>query len=271
MDGNNGGDMKERFLSAVCMLIIIVPIIILGSWPFYIFTLILGMIATYELLNLNKKLPNVVKIITYLFIILIILSNINGKDFLISFDLKSLIFLLLVYLSLLVLVNNQESYNYKNAFYLIGIVLFIGISFNNFIHIRNIGMNLLIYLLLITVGTDSFALFIGKSFGKHKLAPLISPNKTIEGAVGGSVVATILASLFYIFVVKDYSSIIIVIVLTFILSVVGQLGDLIKSSIKRHAGIKDFSNLIPGHGGILDRLDSIIFVMMAYILISNLF
>ena len=129
----------------------------------------------------------------------------------------------------------------------------------------------MIYLFLITILTDTFALFIGKSFGKHKLAPLISPNKTIEGAVGGSVVATILASLFYIFVVKDYSSIIIVIVLTFVLSLVGQLGDLIKSSIKRHAGIKDFSNLIPGHGGILDRLDSIIFVMMAYILISNLF
>jgi len=263
--------MKERFLSAVCMLIIIVPIIILGSWPFYIFTLIIGIIATYELLNLNKKLPKVVKVITYLFISLIILSNINSKDFLISFELKSLIFLLLVYLSLLVLVNNQESYNYKDAFYQIGIVLFIGISFNNFIHVRNIGMNLLIYLLLITIGTDSFALFIGSAFGKHKLAPLISPNKTIEGAVGGSIVGTIVASLFYIFVIKEYNSIYLVITSTLVLTIIGQIGDLIKSSIKRHEGIKDFSNLIPGHGGVMDRVDSIIFVMMAYILISNLF
>lgn len=263
--------MKERVISAIFMFIIIIPIIILGSWPFYIFTLILGIIATHELLNLNKKIPSFVKIITYLFISLIIFSNINSKSFFISFDLKSLIFLLLVYLSLLVLVNNQETYNYKDAFYLIGIVLFLGISFNNFIHIRNIGMNLLIYLLLITIGTDSFALFIGKVFGKNKLAPLISPNKTIEGAVGGSVVGTIVASLFYIFIIQEYHSIYLVITSTFVLTLVGQIGDLIKSSIKRHEGIKDFSNLIPGHGGVLDRVDSIIFVMMAYILISNLF
>lgn len=263
--------MKERVISAIFMLIIFVPILLLGSIPFYLLSLVLGIISLYELLNLNKKLPKIVKIITYLFTSLLIFNNLEIKNFLLNLDFRFFIFLLFVYLALLVFINKQDKYNYKDAFYLIGIVLFIGISFNNFIHIRNIGLYLMIYLFLITILTDTFALFIGKSFGKHKLAPLISPNKTIEGAVGGSVVATILASLFYIFVVKNYSSIIIVIVLTFVLSVVGQLGDLIKSSIKRHAGIKDFSNLIPGHGGILDRLDSIIFVMMAYILISNLF
>ena len=69
----------------------------------------------------------------------------------------------------------------------------------------------------------------------------------------------------------DYQNVYLVIILTLLLTIIGQLGDLIKSSIKRHEGIKDFSNLIPGHGGVLDRLDSIIFVTMTYILISGLF
>ena len=171
---------------------------------------------------------------------------------------------------MLVFINNQEKYNYKDAFYLMGITLFIGISFNNFLHIRNKDIYLLIYLLLITTVTDSFALFTGKAFGKHKVAPLISPNKTVEGCIGGSLVGCIVASLFYIFML-DYQNVYLVIILTLLLTIIGQLGDLIKSSIKRHEGIKDFSNLIPGHGGVLDRLDSIIFVTMTYILISGLF
>ena len=114
-------------------------------------------------------------------------------------------------------------------------------------------------------------MFTGKLFGKHKLAPNISPNKTIEGSLGGSLVGTIVASIFYILVIQDYASVLSIIGLTFCLTIIGQLGDLIKSSIKRYENIKDFSNLIPGHGGILDRLDSIIFVMMTYILIMGLF
>lgn len=263
--------MKERIVSAIFMLIIFIPILLLGGIPFYVFSLILGLISIYELLNLNKKLPNIVKIITYIFSSILILFKVSGNSFLLSIDFKFLIFLLLVYLSLLVFINKQENYSYKDAFYLIGIVLFVGISFNNFIHIRNISIYLLIYLFLITITTDTFALLIGKKFGKNKLAPLISPNKTIEGFIGGSIIGTILASLFYVFIIKDYKSIILIVFITLILSLVGQLGDLIKSSIKRSAKIKDFSNLIPGHGGVIDRLDSIIFVIMTYILISNLF
>jgi len=263
--------MKERIISAIFMLIIFIPLLILGSWPFYIMSLILGTIVTYELLHLNKKIPLFVKIITYILVSLIILHNVESKTFIVNFDLRSLSFLLLIYLSLLVFVNNQDKYNYKDAFSLIGTVLFVGIAFNNFIHIRNISIYLMIYLFLITTMTDTFAYFSGKFLGKHKLAPLISPNKTIEGAIGGSLIGTVIASLFYIFVIKDYTNIYLVILITFLLTIVGQLGDLIKSSIKRYANIKDFSNLIPGHGGVLDRLDSIIFVIMAYILISGLF
>jgi len=266
-----GGDMKQRIISAIVMLIIFIPILITGGLPFYILSFLLGLISLYELLKLNKKIPIIVKILTYIFTGLLIIYDIKNTNFNIIIDGRLFIFMLLVYLSLLVLIDDKKKYNYKDAFYLIGISLFIGISFNNFIHIRNIGINLVIYLFLITTITDSFALFIGKLFGKRKLAPSISPNKTVEGLIGGSVVGSVAASLFYIFIIKDYTNIFIVILLTLFLSLMGQMGDLIKSSIKRYENIKDFSNLIPGHGGILDRLDSIIFVMMTYILISNLF
>lgn len=262
--------MKERVISAIVMLIIFVPLLLIGSWPFYIFITVLGMIAIYELLRLKKNLPLVIKIITYLLTAFIILSNVFASSLLIAFDYRILTILILFYLLMLVFINNQEKYNYKDAFYLMGITLFIGISFNNFLHIRNKDIYLLIYLLLITTVTDSFALFTGKVFGKHKVAPLISPNKTVEGCIGGSLVGCIVASLFYIFML-DYQNVYLVIILTLLLTIIGQLGDLIKSSIKRHEGIKDFSNLIPGHGGVLDRLDSIIFVTMTYILISGLF
>lgn len=254
--------MKQRIISAIIMLLIFIPIIIMGGWPFYFLILLIGMISLHELLKFKPKIPIVLKLVTYILTtFILILGNINSYW---------IIFLLLVYLSMIVFINNQEIYNYQDTFYLLGITLFIGISFHNFIYIRNLDLNLFIYLFLITIGTDTFALLTGKYLGKHKLAPKISPNKTIEGLIGGSLIGTLVASLFYILVIHDLS-IILVILLTLGLSFVGQIGDLIKSSIKRYENIKDFSNLIPGHGGILDRFDSIIFVMMTYILIKGLF
>lgn len=260
--------MKKRIISAIIMAIIFIPLLIIGNLPFTICISILSMASIYELLKLKPNLPLIIKIFTYLETLIIVLFNtlkLNGNE-------NTLLMLLLVInLSLLVFIDDREKYNYKDAFYLIGIILFIGISFKNFIYLRDKSLNTLIYLFLITITTDSFALFTGKLFGKHKLAPNISPNKTIEGSIGGSIVGTIAASIFYILVIKDFKNIFMVIALTLFLTIIGQLGDLIKSSIKRYEGIKDFSNLIPGHGGIIDRLDSIIFVMMTYILIMGMF
>ena len=113
--------------------------------------------------------------------------------------------------------------------------------------------------------TDTFALFGGKLFGKNKLCKEISPNKTVEGSITGTIFSTIIGTIFYYFLVGG-KSLIIIITLTFILSIFGQFGDLFFSSIKREHKLKDFSNVIPGHGGILDRLDSLLFVIMGYLL-----
>ena len=123
---------------------------------------------------------------------------------------------------------------------------------------------------MITIFTDTFAFVSGKIFGRHKLIERISPNKTLEGFIIGSIIGTIIPTIFYIYVISPGEEFISIIIFTFVLSIIGQFGDLVFSSIKRHYKIKDFSNLIPGHGGILDRLDSITFVMFGYIILINL-
>ena len=116
--------------------------------------------------------------------------------------------------------------------------------------------------------TDGFALFAGKALGKHKLAPSISPNKTVEGAIGGVIGNMLMcALLWYVFKAKFNLSaninIVWVLASALALSVISMFGDLAASTIKRHSGIKDFGSLLPGHGGVMDRFDSSVFVFAA--------
>ena len=108
---------------------------------------------------------------------------------------------------------------------------------------------------------DTAAFYSGKFFGKHKLCPEVSPKKTVEGSIGGMIGATVFSGIYGI-IISRYTNVIPTyhyFLIGALCGIVGQLGDLVASSIKRYAGIKDYSNLIPGHGGILDRFDSIIF------------
>jgi len=119
------------------------------------------------------------------------------------------------------------------------------------------GANLVLFVCLLVWAADSGAYFAGKSFGKHKMAPNVSPNKTIEGLVGGIIVALLVgwgaASLLDI----TFKSGVIMVVITLITVIISVLGDLVESMFKRVSGIKDSSNIIPGHGGVLDRIDSL--------------
>ena len=130
------------------------------------------------------------------------------------------------------------------------------------------GVFLIWYVMFASWGTDIFAYVCGKLIGKHKFSK-ISPNKTIEGLIGGLVMGTFVASTFYYVVIDPKISLAILIFITLFLALVGQLGDLVFSSIKRTFGVKDFSSLIPGHGGILDRFDSLIFVILSFILVMG--
>ena len=121
---------------------------------------------------------------------------------------------------------------------------------------------------IIAFATDTCAYFTGYAFGKHKLIPKVSPKKTIEGSIGGILGSTLICLAFGYYFNIDLK---VIVILGFLGSIVAQVGDLFASSIKRYVGIKDYGKLIPGHGGILDRFDSVILVAPFVYSIINLF
>jgi phosphatidate cytidylyltransferase len=135
------------------------------------------------------------------------------------------------------------------------------------------GTILLMLPILLTWATDTGAYFFGRALGRHKLIPSVSPAKTVEGAVGGVVVAVVAAWLYVMFLLEPFAQLSMVpvglVVFAIVISVVAQIGDLAESLFKRDAGVKDSSRLLPGHGGILDRFDSLLFVLpVAYVMLG---
>ena len=257
----------------IFLIVVFIPFLIIGELPFAILMTILGVMGVYELLKVRetkKKFPIVLKIFAYVLAAYFCLYNSSAIDFINKIDYKVMAFIIFLFVSPMVFINDTKKYNLNDGLFLIGVILFIGFSFNLVTVIRNYDIVYLIYLLLITTITDTFALFTGSLIGEHKLCPKISPNKTIEGLVGGVAMGTFVASAFYITVIHANPNIWIVIGCTLLLSLVGQLGDLVFSSIKRYYDVKDFSELIPGHGGILDRFDSLIFVVLAFTILIEI-
>jgi len=180
---------------------------------------------------------------------------------------------LLLLFSQVVFTNMKTTFK-DIAYTLFGMAYVIGcITFIALLRGLDNGVILVWYAIIAAWGTDTFAYFIGKKFGKHKLSP-ISPKKSVEGAIGGAVSAAIIAILFTLAINNIFDikiSYLFVGIATIILSAIGQIGDFAASSIKRYVDVKDYSNLIPGHGGMLDRIDSLMFLApFAYILFSIL-
>ena len=260
--------MNKKIISAIIIVLIFVPILLIGNIPFAIFMAILSAASLYELLNvkkLNDRLPVFVQAIGYVWVIYLSLYNYQSITFNYILNYKIIALFLLTIIIPTVLFKNDR-YRFSDALYLVGSILFFGVSFSLLIALRNYDIQYFIYLLLITTMTDCFAYIVGLLIGKHKLAPKISPNKTIEGLIGGLVFGTLIAGSFYHIVVNASLNIFILFIITILLCFVSQMGDLVFSQIKRHYGVKDFAKLIPEHGGILDRLDSIIVTVLAFIL-----
>ena len=263
--------MKERVISAIIAFIIFIPIFIIGGIPFnlafYVLT-ILGLKEFMKVKEKEKKFPNFIRFVAYIMITLLYFEcTLNGNF---SFDFKMISALFLTLLMPVVLYHNDKVYNIKDAFYLLGGVFFLGFSMSLFYMYRTYGLELIIFLFLITIITDSYAYFSGRLIGKNKLLEVISPKKTWEGTIVGSLVGTFVCTVYYLTVINSSASIFGVVIVTLFLSFVGQFGDLFFSAIKRKYNVKDFSNLMPGHGGVLDRLDSIIFVMLTFTFFLNI-
>ena len=165
-----------------------------------------------------------------------------------------------------IIINNSK-YSTNKAFILLFISFLCGIITHLFISVYNLNKWLFLFLVIIAVATDVFAYLGGKFFGKHKFCK-ISPNKTIEGCVCGTIAGTLLGYIYYIkmFTVTNGVVLFGIIIL---LCVAGMLGDIFFSLIKRENDIKDYSHVIPGHGGICDRLDSLSFIVLVFIIISR--
>lgn len=162
-----------------------------------------------------------------------------------------------------IIASNMKITIYDAAITVLGIIYIVG--FMVFLPLT-VGLEngkLLVWFSIIAAwGTDTFAYFVGKACGKHKFTE-VSPKKSLEGCLGG-LVGGVLLTLGYTYLLNTYFDYNIpylyITVVSMLLSIIGQIGDLAASTIKRYAGVKDFGRLIPGHGGMLDRLDSIIFV-----------
>lgn len=264
--------MKKRIISALIMTLILVPLFLKGGTIFTVTVYLGSLLGLKEFLDMKgtkKELPEFICFISYIVMTLLIFFNANvgthGEKLLFTMDFRIVAGIFLIFLLPTVLYHDRSKYSINDAFYLIGGIFFLGTSMSLFILLRENGTQLLTYLLLITIMTDTYALLVGGLIGRHPLIKEISPKKTWEGTIGGTFFAVIAATTFYHIVIDATTPIWLLILVTAFLSIVGQFGDLFFSSIKRYYGKKDFSNLIPGHGGVLDRLDNIIFVLLSYI------
>ncbi len=255
--------MKVRTISAIIMLIIIIPIIYFGGIVFSLGVCIAAALAYKEVINLKEshnKYPPTMVFLGFFSMISYIFSNTGASIYTgITYQIMALSLLLLL---IPVIFYSNDEYTTKDAFYLLGVTFLLGVVFNTFIIIRSINIYLFIYLLILPMVTDVCAMIGGKYFGKNKMCPKLSPKKTWEGSVVGLLGGSIVSLIFYVIFVGRLT--VLVVVLTVLMSLIGQMGDLIMSKIKRENKIKDFSNIMPGHGGVLDRLDSVIFVFLAY-------
>ena len=261
----------KRVSSAVLGLPMVIIVLLLGNkYVIDVALAIVAVIALHEYFNAFSKYKPI-KWIGYLSAISISLIHIIPEDMLLK-TIALAIPVIVIVLFMQLVINNMKISIIDIAITLFGIcyiVLFI--LFIPLMAGEENGKIYIWYIFIISWGTDIFAYLVGKRFGKHKFSK-ISPNKSIEGCVAGIVGAVVLA-LIYTFFVNKFASVhvisyVAITIVAIILSIVGQFGDFSASSIKRFVGIKDFSNLIPGHGGILDRIDSLIFIApFAYILL----
>lgn len=262
----------KRILSGVIGLPIVALILIFGNiYVIDVFFAIVAIIAIHEYFTSFKEKYKPVKWIGYLSCLLIAFLHIIPKEYLLYIILLSVPIIIAI-LFIKVIISNMKTtvIDIMITFFGICYIVFF-LSCIPLLHGMENGKYLIWFILMAAWGTDTCAYFVGSKFGKHKFTE-ISPKKSIEGCIGGTMGAVII-TLLYTFALNKLAgleiSYIYIALIGLALSALSQIGDLSASSIKRAVGIKDFGNLIPGHGGMLDRIDSIIFIApFAYFLLT---
>lgn len=259
--------LKERILVGVIGGIIAIVLLLLGPKVISIALAFIALIGLSEIYNATGilKIQKKLCLASYLYClaVFITLAFVPYKDFVLNIFAVAYALGLLIYA-----VFNHEYCGFDDVCKMFFQTMYVIFLFAHIILVRCLPYgSYLVWIIFITAWlSDTTAFTVGKLFGRNKLLPEISPKKTIEGALGGLLGSVIFNLIFVAIVgaVKDWNvNYLSIIILSLIAGVLSQLGDLVASSIKREHNIKDYSNLLPGHGGVLDRFDSVLFVAPA--------
>ncbi|NQN70808.1 phosphatidate cytidylyltransferase [Streptococcus suis] len=254
--------MQKRVVFGGIAFAIFLPFLLMGGTAFHFFVGLLAIITVGELLKMNQLSPNSIEGVMAMLAGLVLTLPLQNYLTFLPTDGNYTAYAIVVFLLLGSMVFNIGHYNYSDVVFPIASSFYVGIGFHNLILARTDGLNKVFFALCIVWATDIGAYLIGRQIGRRKLLPKVSPNKTVEGFVGGILSAVVVA---IIFLIVDKSllagySFGMMLLLVVIFSIFSQFGDLVESAIKRHFGVKDSGKIIPGHGGILDRFDGMIFV-----------
>lgn len=264
--------MKTRIISGIVMGVIVAAVLALGFlWESVVIVAAISIISTaaiYELLHNAAGIKDKIALSgACLFGFFVPFANFINDD--IGVALILIFFAAVIYsvFAAVMILKNHADFGLGQIAALYGLPLCYGGAFYSLASVigGEDGIYYLLLLLNFSSVCDMGAYFTGVTIGKHKLCPNISPKKTVEGAIGGivsSVVFTLIITLCF------SKSVILPLILTIPLCILGMIGDLFASAIKRSVNLKDYGSLIPGHGGILDRVDSIIMIVpLMYVMI----
>lgn len=303
--------LKRRTLFGLAMLAVLIPCLVVGGWAYLSLVIIVIGASTYEIAKApSKKLSWFVWAVTFIVmysLIFWIMVKTNFKDDWKNFDINTsfteinlspIALAVMIGLYLLVVILKSKHFNLVDACYLIAMTLLLALGFQAVLAVRYLpferfgamdgfdvgassfkygqSMFLMLYLLIAILFSDIGAYLVGTFFGKHQMAPHVSPKKTWEGFAGGVIISFLLSMTFGL-VVAHYNMPMLpiftiekwywIVLVSFILPFVGVLGDLSFSAIKRQFGKKDYSKVLGPHGGVLDRIDSTLFGALALIIL----
>lgn len=245
--------MKTRILTAILAIIIYLPFLVLGNNYYLFANIILSIFASKEIFNIIFKKKNISILLLEIYLVLYIFLSKNIENF----YFRLLLFFIIILFMFIKVILSSHQVKLIDILVSISLTIYASIGFYSLDLLRNININLIFFILITIWVTDSMAYFGGMKYGKNKLSVNISPKKTIEGSCIGTFSSLLVGIVFYFFT-DIFNNIIISIFITFIVSILGQIGDLIESAFKREYNVKDSGNILPGHGGILDRFDSLI-------------